>query len=144
MLARSLVYFPRRSMRRRCVTPPVRQRTSRSSRSAVPDILSPDTCPMKTIITDRIRVIGLVVMVAVMVNTRPVPDAASIIKQPSVLPPVCLSRQSAAAAGEFAAEVGRGQHISIDSCCCRATCDLRKLCFDVRRSDILVRVRVSG
>ena len=43
--ARSLVYFPRRSMRRRCVTPPVRQRTSRSSRSAVPDILSPRHMP---------------------------------------------------------------------------------------------------
>jgi len=61
----------------------------------------------------------------------------------------CLSRRStaAAAAGGFAAEVGRRQQISIDSCCCRATfgphkcwCDCKEvqhtclfnhsLCFD--------------
>jgi len=131
MLARSYIFHVVR-----CVADALR-RLSVSARRAlvVPPsrtFCPPDTCPMKTIITDRIRVIGLVVMVAVMVNTRPVPDAASIIKQPSVLPSVCLSRQSAAAAGEFAAEVGRGQHISIDSCCCRATCDPRKLCFDCK------------
>jgi len=34
---------------------------------------------------------------------------------------------AAAAAGGFAAEVGLGQQISIDSCCCRTTCGPRKL-----------------
>ena len=40
-------------------------------------------------------------------------------------PSVCLSVPSidkAATAGGFAAELGRGQQISIDSWCCRATC----------------------
>ena len=38
---------------------------------------------------------------------------------PSVCPSVCLSHRftAAAAAGGFAAEVGRGQQISMDSCC---------------------------
>jgi len=41
---------------------------------------------------------------------------------------VSLSRKSTAAAADsgFAVEVVRGQHISIDSCCYRATCGPRK------------------
>ena len=52
----------------------------------------------------------------------------------SVRPSVRLSRRlaAAAAAGGFAAEVGRGQQISIDSCCCRATCGPRKMWFDCK------------
>ena len=50
----------------------------------------------------------------------------------SFCPSVRLSRRltAAAAAGGFAAEVGRGQQISTDSCCRRATCGPRK--FRVR------------
>ena len=49
-------------------------------------------------------------------------------------PSVCLSRRSSAAAapGGFAAEVGRGQQISIDGCCCRATCGPRKFWSDCK------------
>jgi len=58
----------------------------------------------------------------------------------SVRPSVCLSRRetAAAVAGGFAAEVGHGQQISIDSGCCRATCRPRKYWSDVRRPNILV------
>jgi len=49
-------------------------------------------------------------------------------------PFVCLSRRliTAAAAGGFAAEVGRGQQIWIDSCCCRAICGPRKFRSDCK------------
>jgi len=52
----------------------------------------------------------------------------SVIKRSSVCLSVCLSCRSTAAAptGGFAAEVGRWQQISIDSCCCCATCGQRK------------------
>ena len=56
----------------------------------------------------------------------------NVIKRSSVRPSVCLSRRSTAAAtsGGFAAEVGRGQQISIDSYCCRATCGPRQFGSD--------------
>jgi len=46
------------------------------------------------------------------------------IKRPSVRSSICLSCRSTAAVavGGFAAEVGRGQQISIDSCCSHMTC----------------------
>jgi len=60
----------------------------------------------------------------------------------SVRPSVCLSRRSTAAAavGGFAAEVGRGQQISIDSCCCRATPGPRKFwsnCNKIRHTRLI-------
>ena len=55
--------------------------------------------------------------------------------QVSIHPSVCLSHRStaAAAAGGFAAEVGRRQQIPIDSCCCRATRRPRKFWSDCRQ-----------
>ena len=62
------------------------------------------------------------------------------VRCPSVRPSLCLSRRStaAAAAGGFAAEVGRrGQQISIDSCCCRATCGPRKFWSDCKEVQLV-------
>jgi len=58
--------------------------------------------------------------------------AVSIIKQSSVRPSVCLSRRVTAVAvvGGFAAEVGKGQQISTNSCCCRTTCGPRTFWSD--------------
>ena len=55
--------------------------------------------------------------------------ALSVIRRSSVRLSVSMSLRTtaAAAAGRFAAEVGRGQQISIDSFYCRVTCRPRKL-----------------
>jgi len=51
------------------------------------------------------------------------------VERVSVRPSVCLSRSTAATAtGGFAAEVERGQQISVDSCCCRVTRGPREFC----------------
>ena len=52
------------------------------------------------------------------------------VTQSSVCP---VDRQAtAAAAGGFAAGVGRGQQLSINSCCCHATCGPRKFWSDCK------------
>ena len=49
-----------------------------------------------------------------------------------------MRRNTAAAAGGFAAEVGRGQQqVSIDSCCCRATCRPRNFGPTVKGSSLV-------
>ena len=56
--------------------------------------------------------------------------AVSVTKRPIGRPSVCLSRRSTTAAAAtcgFAAEVGRGQQISINSCRCRAICQRKAL-----------------
>jgi len=72
----------------------------------------------------------------------------SVIKRSSVRPSVCLSSQSTAvaAAGGFAAVVGRLQRISVDSCCYRATCGPRKFwsdCKEVQHTCFLRRPKIS-
>jgi len=62
----------------------------------------------------------------------------SVIQRSSVR----LSRQSTAATGGFAAELGRGQHVLIYSCCRRVTCGPRKFwseCMEVRHSCVFDR-----
>jgi len=67
-------------------------------------------------------------------NTWSAQYAVSVIKRSSVCQSICLSRRLtvAAATGGFAADVGRRQQISIDSCCCRATCGPRKFWSDCK------------
>ena len=56
-----------------------------------------------------------------------------------------MRRNTAAAAGGFAAEVGRGQQqMSIDSCCCRATCRPRNFGPTVRGSSLVTLFVVVG
>ena len=77
-------------------------------------------------------------------------QSASVVKRPRVRPSVVLSRRSAAASvGGFAAEVGRGLQISIDSRWCRAICGQRKFrtdCKEVQRTcfDKLSQVRFKS
>jgi len=59
----------------------------------------------------------------------------SVIQRSSV-------RQSTAATGGFAAELGRGQHVLLYSCCRRVTCGPRKFwseCMEVRHSCVFDR-----
>ena len=62
------------------------------------------------------------------------------------LPSVCLSRRSTAtaAAGGFAAEVGRRQQISIDSCCSARLAGRVNIRPTARRSSILVSTILFG
>jgi len=60
------------------------------------------------------------------------------VECPSVRPSVPSIDSSSSGGGEFAAEVGRGQQISTDSSCCRATCGPRKFWSDYKEVQLLL------